>query len=139
MNPVPYQLDWGNPVSMEMAIANYCSRCGTAAQGNSQFCVSCGQSLVYGAYKSDAPVPNLISPSRIVFMSVLSSGLYSLYWFYKTWSHYRDRTGAVAYPVWHGLSLLIPIYGAFRAHAHMRSFAIATTALGIPVTSRQVV
>jgi hypothetical protein len=55
-------------------------------------------------------------------MTLLSDGLYLFYWFYITWQQYRDHTGNRVFPMWHTLSLIIPIYGLFRTHAHMRSF-----------------
>jgi hypothetical protein len=70
-----------------------------------------------------APVFNYyLSANRILLMSVLSYGLYLLYWFYLTWKHYRDHTHAEAFPIWHALTLFVPIYGLFRTHAHMRSY-----------------
>ena len=53
---------------------------------------------------------------------MLSYGLYLFYWFYLTWKQYRDHTGNEAYPVWHAMSVAVPIYGLFRTHVHMRSF-----------------
>jgi hypothetical protein len=55
-------------------------------------------------------------------MTLLSDGLYLFYWFYITWQQYREHTGNRVFPMWHTLSLIIPIYGLFRTHAHMRSF-----------------
>ena len=63
-----------------------------------------------------------ISFRRICLMTVLSYGLYLFYWFYLTWKQYRDHTGNEAYPVWHAMSVAVPIYGLFRTHVHMRSF-----------------
>ena len=63
-----------------------------------------------------------MSPTRVLVMSVLSYGLYLVYWFYRTWKQYRDHTGTEAYPVWHALTLFVPIYGLFRTHAHMRCY-----------------
>lgn len=51
-----------------------------------------------------------ISMRRILFMTIASYGLYLVYWFYVTWKQYKDNTGERAYPVWHALTLLIPIY-----------------------------
>ncbi len=59
---------------------------------------------------------------RVLIMSVVSAGLYLLYWFYLTWKHFRDSTDRDAYPVWHALTLLVPIYSLFRIHAHMRVY-----------------
>ena len=67
-------------------------------------------------------LPNYLPPTRILLMAVLSYGLYLFYWFYLTWKQYRDHTGREAFPVWHALTLVVPIYGLFRTHAHVRSF-----------------
>ena len=115
---------------MEMSSANYCPHCGAEAQADTLFCSNCGRPVVGGS-ESSAPVPYLISPTRIVLLSVLSLGLYTLYWLYKTWKHYKEHTGAAAYPVWHGLTALVPIYGSFRAHAHLRTFGELASAAGL--------
>ena len=106
---------------MEMSSTNYCPHCGAQVQSDSIFCANCGRPVVAGG-ESSAPVPYLISPNRIVLMSFLSFGLYLLYWLYKTWKHYKEHTGAEVYPIWHALTLFIPIYSSFRAHAHFRTF-----------------
>jgi hypothetical protein len=67
-------------------------------------------------------------------MSVLSSGLYLLYWFYLTWKQYQDHTRTEAFPVWHALTLFVPVYGLFRTHAHMRSFKELMLEAGLPNT-----
>ena len=107
---------------MEMSSANYCPHCGAEAHGESLFCASCGRPVVGGSEPS-APVPYLISPTRIVLLSVLSLGLYTLYWLYKTWKHYKEHTGAAAYPVWHGLTGACPYLRLLprpRSPAHIR-------------------
>ena len=70
-----------------------------------------------------------ISPARIILMSVVSIGIYWLYWMYRTWKQFRDHTlersasaGQTHYPVWHGLTQLVPVYGFFRFHAHVREY-----------------
>ena len=73
-----------------------------------------------------------ISLKRVLFMTVLSVGLFLFYWFYITWKQYRDHTQADAYPVWHALTLLVPIYGLFRTHAHARTFRDLIRDAGIP-------
>lgn len=62
--------------------------------------------------------PCLISISRVVLLTLLSSGLYVFWWFYITWKQYREHMGVIAYPVWHSLALLVPIYSFFRVYAH---------------------
>ena len=61
-----------------------------------------------------------ISMTRIILLVIASYGVYPIYWMYRTWKQYRDHTGAEAYPVWHALTQLVPIYTFFRFHAHGR-------------------
>ncbi len=58
-----------------------------------------------------------ISLRRIV---VLSAGLYYLHWVYRTWGQLaREAPGHGPYhPVWHALTLLVPVYAQFRMHRH---------------------
>ena len=70
-----------------------------------------------GSTRSSAVI---VSGNRVVLASVLSGGLYLLYWFYITWKQLSRETENTHYPVWHALTLLVPIYGLFRMHAHVR-------------------
>ena len=67
-------------------------------------------------------------------MTIISNGLYLLYWFYLTWKQYRDHTSEEMYPVWHALTLLVPIYSLFRTHAHTRVFKELMTSRGLVTT-----
>ena len=77
-----------------------------------------------------------ISLARIVLLTVLSYGLYALYWTYITWKQYRDHTGETAYPVWHALAQLVPIYGWFRFHAHVIAYKDLMERTGTPDSLR---
>ena len=83
--------------------------------------------------RADA-LPYYISPNRIVLLTILTTGLYAFYWLFITWRQYRDDTNAVAYPVWHALTLLLPIYNIFRFHAHIRAYQELMTERGVPNT-----
>ena len=109
----------------------HCPYCGTQVESSYSFCSACGRALPEGGPTSTAqqipvelqqPLGHLIAVRRVLLMTVLSYGLYLFYWFYLTWKHYRDHTRSEAYPIWHALTLLVPIYGLFRTHAHMRSY-----------------
>ena len=69
-----------------------------------------------------------ISPTRIILLSVVSMGIYWLYGMYRTWKQLRDHNleqaaaGQTDYPVLHGLTQLVPIYGFFRYRAHIREY-----------------
>ena len=75
-----------------------------------------------------------ISPTRIIVLYIVSMGVYWLYWLYRTWKQFRDHTGKDAYPVWHGLTWLVPVYGFFRFHAHCREFKALMRERKIPDT-----
>ena len=109
----------------------FCPYCAHQVESAHIFCGGCGKALP--AESTADPEEALtgqpprtlaygISPTRILVMTLLSDGLYLFYWFYITWQQYRDHTGNQVFPMWHTLSLMIPIYGLFRTHAHMRSF-----------------
>ena len=73
-----------------------------------------------------------IGLGRILFLSILSFGLYTAYWLYLTWQHYREDTAdGKAYPGWHFLTMFVPVYGSFRAHAHLRTFGGMASAAGL--------
>lgn len=108
-----------------------CPRCSAINEPASTYCFQCGLSLEDGsvdqapcvaATRAQHRIDFRIPLWRVLLMSLLSAGLYMIYWFYLTWEHYRDSTDDEAYPVWHALALCIPIYGLFRAHAHMQAF-----------------
>ena len=109
-----------------------CPTCGSETQASHRFCGVCGAALplpeLQARFQPDiGPAPGrdspyYISPNRVLFLTVLSYGMYFLYWMYTTWRHYRDYTGREAYPVWHALTLFVPVYSLFRVHAHVRCF-----------------
>ena len=98
--------------------ANYCSNCGSPTQEGIRYCGSCGFNL----QSEDQPLDYIIHKDRVVLMTTLSAGLYLFYWFYITWKQYKEHSGLEVHPVWHALTLLVPIYGLFRTHAHMRTY-----------------
>ena len=106
----------------------FCDNCGAEHPPSVHFCGACGAALLDESGHPKASSETLIllgypiSLKRILFMVVISYGLYIFYWYYLTWKQYRDHTNEVAYPVWHALTLLVFIYGLFRTHAHMRTF-----------------
>ena len=107
----------------------FCSNCRQEHHPQDAFCSNCGARIAQepapsgGNYSGETQELRYhISPHRVILMTILSYGLYLFYWFYLTWKQYRDHTGWEASPVWHALTLLVPIYAYFRTHAHMRSF-----------------
>ena len=112
------------------AAARACPMCASRHPDTDRFCTLCGYQLleeppiqqgggypyIIGGERSDAL---LLSSTRLIALSVLSLGLYFYYWVYLTWKHLQPETEQVHYPVWHALSLFVPVYGLFRIHKHV--------------------
>lgn len=114
---------------MRAMVQEYCPQCAEALQPESNFCSSCGAAT--------APSTRwLLSMQRVILLTTLSGGLYFFWWFYITWKQYQEHTGEDAFPVWHALTLLVPIYGLFRVHAHVRTFRELMTSRDISHTLR---
>ena len=62
------------------------------------------------------------SPWLIGALVVATFNLYAFWWLGRTWSQLKQEDqDAGKRPVWHVLSMVVPIYGYFRFHAHMRT------------------
>lgn len=106
----------------------FCPYCSHQVESIDIFCGGCGKALPADPHPgpevdpTEPPTRTLayrISPTRILVMSLLSYGIYLFYWFYLSWQQYRDHTGNLIFPMWHTISILIPVYGQFRTHAHV--------------------
>jgi hypothetical protein len=62
------------------------------------------------------------NPFLVGVLVVATFNLYGMWWLGRTWWQLKQEDGdAGKHPVWHALSMLVPIYGYFRFHAHMRA------------------
>ena len=116
----------------------YCPDCKTEFLPEHKFCGVCGADLAsvsnqtFLQTQSDFALPYYISVTKIISMTFLSNGLYLFYWFYITWKQYHETTDETVYPVWHALSLIIPIYNLFRIHRHVRTFKTLMSDSNLP-------
>jgi hypothetical protein len=61
----------------------------------------------------------------------LTFGLYSYYWLFNTWRQIKRYDGDEGKrPLGHTLAMLVPIYGLFRMHAHMRTIVELVRSFG---------
>ena len=108
-----------------------CPMCGNRNPESAGFCPQCGNQLAengpeqqgggYPYITGTAPANALlIGSTRLIVLSIISLGLYFYYWAYLTWKQLQPETQDVHYPVWHALSLLVPVYGIFRIYKHIR-------------------
>ncbi len=120
-----------------------CPRCSAVNEPASTYCYQCGLPLENSVSERTPTIAEVkwrqavdyrVPLWRVTTMTLLSGGLYIFYWFYLTWKHYRDSTGDEAYPVWHALTLFVPIYAFFRIHAHMRVYRELMASNGMPST-----
>jgi hypothetical protein len=91
--------------------------------------VSLMQKSQYGLASNLVTAP--IGRARIITLTVVTAGLYIFYWLYITWKQLRDnlhpanKVGDTAdpsqtfFPVWHALTMLVPVYNMFRLHRHV--------------------
>ena len=63
-----------------------------------------------------------VSPLKLGVLSILTLGLYELYWFYKNWKLARDEGGAKVRPFWRAIfaiffapSLFVRIHNSAKA------------------------
>ena len=64
------------------------------------------------------------SPWLVAALVIATFSLYALWWLGRTWWQLKQEDqDSGKRPVWHVLAMLVPIYGYFRFHAHMRTIA----------------
>ena len=122
-----------------------CVRCGDLNPTESNYCSKCGSSIFEGAPpdlaarppQGDEPIRSSavrISTGRLIIATVLSAGLYLLYWAYLTWKQLAAETNDRHYPIWHALCLVVPVYNLFRMHQHARVIQELASRQGITST-----
>ncbi|MBV9171348.1 MAG: hypothetical protein JOZ81_14825 [Chloroflexi bacterium] len=64
------------------------------------------------------------SPFFVALLVFATFTLYAYWWLGRTWWQIKQEDGdAGKRPFWHALAMLVPVYGYFRFHAHMRAIA----------------
>src|SRR5260221_7937829 len=58
----------------------------------------------------------------VVALTFATFNIYFFFWLGASWAELkRERNDDTMHPVWHALTLVVPFYGLFRIHAHMRT------------------
>jgi hypothetical protein len=131
----------------DMTMTLDCAACGSARRAEDRFCAHCGQALLTtppGVLASNVAPGALRGPTTIdvaarasgsgerawthpglAFALVcLTLGLYTFWWVFDSWQELKRQDGDEGKrPFWHTLSLVVPVYGLFRLHDHMRTIA----------------
>jgi hypothetical protein len=58
-----------------------------------------------------APLYLKIPVFRLIFLSIVSFGIYEAYWIYKNWKYIKNREGLYILPFWRG------VFGIFFCHS----------------------
>ncbi len=51
---------------------------------------------------------------RLIVLSIISFGIYEVYWLYKNWNYFKERDSLNIYPFWRG------VFGFFFCHSLLR-------------------
>ena len=89
-----------------------------------------GQADSTGAMAVSAPAgPRALW--QVAALSVVTLGLYPIIWMGLTWSEMKRELGdGSMYPMWHALSMLVPVYSWFRLHNHYETINVLTYKVG---------
>jgi len=80
-----------------------------------QFSAAPGEAVPYSSSTAAEAAFLHIPVSRLIVMSILSCGLYEVYWIYKNWRYLKDRDGLNIMPFWRGW------FGIFHCHSLLRT------------------
>ena len=123
-----------------------CTRCGQLNQARSNYCSACGaQDFVDASAEQMSSASQgtegitgsnalLLSVPRVIALSVVTNGVYLLYWLYLTWKQLQGETRDIHFPIWHALTFLVPIYGLFRIHKHVAVIQSLALRAGVEVS-----
>jgi len=73
----------------------------------------------------------------VATLSVCTFGLYLLWWIGASWAEMkRELRDEGMHPFWHAVSMIVPIYGQFRVHAHYATINTMLAAAGASLRLR---
>ena len=116
----------------------FCTHCGSKNDKDSKFCQKCGSKLADVQIKTktndEKPSVNIeylaISPKRLALFSVLTFGIYEIYWFYKNWEAVKKAEGQNISPFWRAIfavffchSLFKKVLESAKAHDYKESYS----------------
>ncbi|NCC70255.1 zinc ribbon domain-containing protein [bacterium] len=96
-----------------------CKNCNKEIPDDSKFCPLCGGKIEFEAIKKEEinnNIPNYlnISPSKLVFLSVITCGLYEFYWFYYNWCREKEKTDKKIMPFWRAVFSIFYVSELFK-------------------------
>lgn len=109
-----------------------CPFCAEDILSDAVKCKHCGEWLnrPHGAESPQATGEqhsNAQAPWRLILLSILTFGIYEIYWFYRNWKHLKKHKGLNISPGWRTVGLFVPIYNIiliYRQFRDIRDFAV---------------
>lgn len=98
----------------------YCPNCGSKNESDSKFCQKCGTKLSNAQQEKKDEKPTVdveyfaISPKRLALFSILTFGIYEIYWFYKNWEAVKKAEGQNISPFWRAIFAVFFCHGLFK-------------------------
>ncbi|MSU74605.1 zinc ribbon domain-containing protein [Candidatus Kaiserbacteria bacterium] len=93
----------------------HCEQCGAKLAENTKYCSSCGN--VVSKAETGALLPTeyfSISIGRLMLFSVLTWGLYEIYWFYRNWAAVKKTELPNIWPVARGIFAIFFCHDLFK-------------------------
>ncbi len=116
----------------------FCENCGTKSSKENKFCQNCGNKT---EVDSITPVEYFaISKQRLILFSILTLGIYQIYWFYKNWKAVKKtegQNGSSYWPFWRAVfavffchSLFKKVLESAKSHAYQNPYSPGWLATG---------
>ncbi len=90
----------------------FCTNCGEPVTSAQKFCGNCGQRLSKHAQLKATPF--IVSPSKLAILSVVTGGVYDIYWLYRQWQHIKLRDSLSVKPFWRAVFYIFFTYSLFK-------------------------
>lgn len=99
----------------------YCPNCGSKIKDGS-FCQKCGAKLTEnqpaGSKNNEKSLTDIeyfaISPKRLALFSIITFGIYEIYWFYKNWQAVKKAEGQNILPFWRAIFAVFFCHSLFK-------------------------
>lgn len=89
-----------------------CKNCNNKLPSDAKFCNKCGKPV---ALRESSTIEYFaISPKRLVLFSIITFGVYEIYWFYKNWEAVKKFEGEKIYPFWRAIFAVFFCYSLFK-------------------------
>jgi hypothetical protein len=100
----------------------YCLNCGSKIEDGSKFCQKCGAKLAEKqpvvSKNNEKPLTDIeyfaISSKRLALFSILTFGIYEIYWFYKNWQAVKKAEGQNISPFWRAIFAVFFCHSLFK-------------------------